>query len=252
MRSHRWQCATTSPITARSSDGRRLIEPQRRTRLPSQRPRVPSNYRPFLRAKPCCHPEHHPNRLSLKVRMPSQGILDLLLDVRWMNRLRLDRDAVADTSDTEQFPNGILGRLLLILPVDLAPQGHPSLLHGDLDRLLRNHGVPPEHGEHAFGDFVVCCFLFARVANLDLLRNGTHASNPSGRRFGSDFFRVARYVSTQGHHALIDGNSDVCRIDARVEVEFLEHVVSYQLIIHGASPLLCIENERLTKPTALT
>src|SRR6516164_4457372 len=102
-------------VTARSSDDRRPIERRQRTRLHSRRPRAPPNYRPSPQVKPCCHLE----RLSLDLRMSGQRVLDLLLDVGYIDCLRLDRDAVANAGDTGQFPNGIPGRLLLILPIYL-------------------------------------------------------------------------------------------------------------------------------------
>ena len=72
-----------------------------------------------------------------KIKFTSAAVVGLL-------KPRCDGDRVGHADHTTEFANGVLRRLLLIVPIHLTREGDPSLLHPNANSVSWNTDVPSE------------------------------------------------------------------------------------------------------------
>ena len=77
------------------------------------------------------------NGADLNLRVSSKRGLDLLLDIRRLNR-RLDGYGFGCADDAQQFPDDVLQGFLLMVRVYGAAEVYPSFFHGHLNFFVRN------------------------------------------------------------------------------------------------------------------
>ena len=77
---------------------------------------------------------------------------------------------------------------------------------------------------------IVCRLLVDRTANLNFLGDRSYAIDALDRAFGRDLLGIAGDVSGERHDAVIYGNTNVCSVDARLEIEFIDNRLSESLV----------------------
>ncbi len=141
-----------------------------------------------------------------------------------------------DSFNPQQVANGLLGGLLLVLPVDIAIQGDPSLAHRGLDALIRHQGLPLQCGDGRPGDVGIGVLAGAAEPDLDVVDDRPDALDMLGHLLGRYFLGVARHVASKRHDAVADRDADRGRVDARLPLEFLEYIPLQLLVVLHLSP----------------
>ena len=79
------------------------------------------------------------------------------------------------------------------MPNHVARQGHPSLLHGHLNGVLRDHCVPLENVGRTSGNLLIGSLTEA--PNFDPLGDRMHAFDPAGCTLGCHLLGVMGHVT---------------------------------------------------------
>jgi hypothetical protein len=151
-------------------------------------------------------------RDAFKLGTPLQCLLDLLLDVKGLDRPR-DPDLVDDVDDAGELVHDVFRLGLVKLLIDLARQSHAPLLDLDADPIGGNPSPPLQDVDRA------------RRSRHDLLRDRREPFDPPRSALCGRFLGVARDKAGKGDNAPVCGYADVRAIDAGLEFEFVEDIL---------------------------
>lgn len=100
---------------------------------------------------------------GLRIEEPGtvERVHDLVADIRDID-LALDADLVGHADHTKEPPDILFGAVFLIMPIDFARKGDPTLFHLYLDRVARDGHVPGEPIQRSRRDFIVLALAVKR------------------------------------------------------------------------------------------
>jgi hypothetical protein len=165
------------------------------------------------------------NAAGLDLRAALERIFNAELYVEGTDA-RPHGDQIAHCHDARKLANGVFGVNLLIIPLDFAGQGDPSVLDCDLYFVVRNGHVPTYDVQCSFGNLIIAGFLGAGMADFDLLRDPTHSLDALNDALGRHLLGIASDMACQGRNSVVHGDSYVRCIDARFELEFVHDVLA--------------------------
>lgn len=134
-----------------------------------------------------------------------------------------------------KLPEIVIRGVALEVPVHFAAQGQPPAFHLQLHPPPGDQDVAVQPVGRAPGDVRVVVDVGGE-AHLQLLSDTPDALDAPHGLLGLVLLKVARHVARQGHDPVLDGHPDVGRVDARLEVEFVDHVLPKFLVLHRSSP----------------
>jgi hypothetical protein len=85
------------------------------------------------------------------------------------------------------------------------------------------------NGERSLGNLIVCYLLVVRVANLNFGAR-SYALAALDRVFGRGPLGIANGASGGRHDAVIYGNTDICSVDTRLDIQLMDNRLSERFV----------------------
>src|SRR4030042_6455851 len=129
--------------------------------------------------------------------------------------------------------------LFLVIPIHIATQSDPTVLHHHLDPVTRYPKIPLENYSRRLGDILVGALVRASQPDLDLFSYTSDAKNPLGSTIGSPLLSVAVNAAAKSHHSILDSNTNLRRLNGRLPLEFIHNMLlKFCIGLHGNFLLL--------------
>lgn len=107
------------------------------------------------------------------------------------------------------------------MPVDLAAERHHAVANGNVNPIIRDCDIPSKNVDRLGSDLVILRRHLSWQTNFHVLRNGSNAFDTLNGLNDSNLFRVAGHMPGESDDAIVDRNTDMRRIDARLELQFV-------------------------------
>ena len=173
--------------------------------------------------------------LGFPDRLPRQRVLNPLGQISGRHR-GFEADVVDDAYHPRQGPHHALKSPSLEVPVQLAAQGHPTLLYAELDSFLGHRGVPAHGVLNRRRDFGVAALMGTERHHVKLHRHSLDAADPLHGAFGRNFLRIGVQVAGEGHHAVADGHSHPRLGNQGIPRQFRQHILlQFRISFHRHS-----------------
>src|SRR3990167_2553917 len=141
-------------------------------------------------------------------------------------------ELIVDAQHAGQFAHGPFRGFFLVLPVHLAFQGDPPMLHDDFDVAFGHVGTPIDDFQRATGNGVICRAGAFLGADLNFFGDRAYAFEAFDRALCIDFLGIGGNVTGEGHHTIVHGHANVRSIDFRLEFQFIKDGITQTQVVH--------------------
>jgi len=134
----------------------------------------------------------------------------------------------------------MLGICPLKVPLDIARQRHDRLLNLDRDAIGGQPDLPFQDIDGACGDLVIGALGVRRQAHLDLFGDRLDPFDTPRGMLRCCLFGITRHKAGERDDPFVRNDTDMRRIDARLEFEFIENILAkLQIADHVSSIYQC-------------
>src|ERR1700722_1423502 len=158
-------------------------------------------------------------------RVALERLLYLLLYLDGLDG-RLHDDVVGNAFDSLQVIHAALSGCLLVTPRRLAAESYPAVMDDGSDRRHACHNVPAKRVRSGLSDFRVRAHARNRKLDLNFIGYRAYSFDSFRDILCGPSTRIVRGLTGERHDAVMDNDTNLLVIHARIPLQFGFHVAS--------------------------